>query len=112
MSLRAPKNLTASHNPEGGWSVFDYELAQQKAQTLGNLGQQVERALARLRAFDAGLRGSESGLERSTLLDEAADRAWTFMIQRELGGLRHWEAVVREYGIPPEVLNRMGRIRR
>lgn len=34
------------------------------------------------------------------------------MIQRELCGLRHWEAVVKSYAIPREVLNRMGRVRR
>jgi hypothetical protein len=47
---------------------------------------------------------------RAALLDEAADRVWAFMIQRELCGLRHWDTVVKEYGIPREVLNRMGRV--
>ena len=113
MSLRPPKSLTGSHKPETGWSVLDYELAQQKAQTLGNLGQQVEQALTKLRAFDAQVGSSEEDQSRrACLLDEAADRAWTFMIQRELCGLRHWEVVVRDYGIPREVLNRMGRSRR
>jgi hypothetical protein len=100
--------LTNPSQPETGWSVLEYELAQQKAQTLGNLGAQVERALARLRAFDAGEHGAT---DRVSLLDEAADRVWAFMIQRELSGLRHWEAVVKHYSIPREVLNRMGRIR-
>ena len=36
---------------------------------------------------------------------------WAFMIQRELCGFRHWEAVVKDYGIPREVLNRVGRAR-
>ena len=48
---------------------------------------------------------------RSALLDEAADRVWAFMIQRELCGLRYWEAVVKDYGIPQEVLNRVGQVR-
>jgi hypothetical protein len=112
MSVRIPQNLAGGHKPETGWSVLDYEIAQQKAQTLGNLGQQVEQALARLRAFDAGVHGTESEPQRSTLLDEAAERVWAFMIQRELCGLRHWEAVVKNYGIPREVLNRMGRVSR
>jgi hypothetical protein len=112
MSLRMPQSLALSHKPETGWSVLDYEIAQQKAQTLGNLGQQVEHALARLRAFDAGTGGSATGAQRSALLDEAADRVWAFMIQRELCGLRYWEAVVKDYGIPREVLNRLGRVSR
>jgi hypothetical protein len=38
------------------------------------------------------------------------DRVWALMIQRELCGLRHWEASVKDYGIPREVLNRVGRV--
>ena len=44
------------------------------------------------------------------MLDKAADRVWALMIQRELCGLRHWEATVKAYAIPREVLNRMGRV--
>jgi hypothetical protein len=112
MAVRMPQSLASVQKPETGWSVVDYEIAQQKAQTLGTLGTQVEQALARLRAFDAGAHGPELAAERSTLLDEAAERVWAFMIQRELCGLRFWEAVVKDYGIPREVLNRVGRIRR
>ena len=46
------------------------------------------------------------------MLDEAADRIWAFMIQQELCEFRNWEAVVRDYGIPREVLNRVGHVRR
>jgi hypothetical protein len=112
MSVRPPRHLPSGHRPETGWNVLNHEIAQQKAQTLGNLGSQVEQALAKLRAFDARVEGPERGAERSALLDQAAERAWAFMIQRELCGLRHWDAVVKEYGIPREVLNRMGRTTR
>jgi hypothetical protein len=44
------------------------------------------------------------------LLSEAADLVWAFMIQRELCGFRNWEAVVKDYGIPREVLNRVGQV--
>ena len=64
--------------------MLDYEILQQKAQTLGTLGRQVEQALASVRAFDAGGDGLNSDNRRSALLDEAADRVWAFMIQREL----------------------------
>jgi hypothetical protein len=112
MSLRPPRSLSTSLQSDTGWSVLDYELAQQKAQTLGNLGHQVEQALTKLRAFDAQGDASARPAERSDLLDEAADRVWAFMIQRELSGLRCWETVVRDFGIPREVLNRMGRVSR
>ena len=82
-----------------------------KAHTLGTLGCQVEQALARLRTFDAGAHGADEA-RRSALLDDAADWVWALMIQRELCGLRFWEVVVKEYGIPREVLNRLGQVRR
>jgi hypothetical protein len=112
MTLRIPQGLAAGHRPDSGANVLDYEIAQMRAQALGDLGRQVEQALDRLRAFDpdAGDPGSEARL--SALLDAAADRAWSLMIQRELCGLRHWDAVVKAYGIPREVLNRMGRVAR
>jgi hypothetical protein len=46
------------------------------------------------------------------LLDGAADLVWALMIQRELCGLRNWDAVVKDYAIPREVLNRIGQVRR
>ena len=81
-------------------NVLDYELREQKAQTLGNLDSQVERALAALRAFDAAPHGADGEGRRRALMDQAADRVWAFMIQRELCGFRNWEAVVKDYGIP------------
>ena len=93
-------------------NVLDYELREQKARTLGNLDSQVERALAALRAFDAAPHGADGEGRRRALLDQAADRVWAFMIQRELCGFRNWEAVVKDYGIPRAVLNRVGQVRR
>ncbi len=112
MSLRTPQSLVGRHEPETGGSMLDYEIAQQKAQTLGTLATQVGLALAALRAFDASTHGPERTAERSVLLDEAAERVWAFMIQRELCGLRYWDVVVKDYGIPREVLNRLGQVRR
>jgi hypothetical protein len=111
MSLRLPQSLAPGLQPESRLSVLNHEIAQQKAETLGHMGQRVEQALARLRAFQATEPPGDP--ERlSSLLDEAAERAWALMIQREISGLRHWEAVVKAYGIPREVLNRMGRVRK
>lgn len=112
MVVRIPQSLSTGLNRETGWDVIDYELREQKAQTLGNLGGQVERALAALRAFDATAHGTDGEERRRTMLAEAADLVWAFMIQRELCGFRNWEAVVKEYKIPREVLNRVGQVRR
>jgi hypothetical protein len=113
MAVRPPQSLAPHRAQSVG--VLDYEIAQQKAQTLGDLGRQVEQAIAALRAFDAEPQaeaGQAHTARRSALLDKAADRVWTFMVQRELCGLRHWEAVVKAYAIPREVLNRMGQVLR
>jgi hypothetical protein len=111
MAVRVLQSLPTGLHRETGWSVLDYELREQKAHTLGTLSGQVEQALAVLRAFDTGSPASDRDDRRHALLDEAADRVWAFMIQRELCGLRNWEAVVRDYNIPREVLNRVGQAR-
>lgn len=110
MVLRMPQTLTGAGRRETGLDVLGHEIAQQKAEALGTLGQQVEEALARLRAFEAEPQGEDQAGRLSALLDAAADRIWMLMVQRELCGLRHWDAVVKSYGIPREVLNRMGRV--
>jgi hypothetical protein len=112
MSVRIPQSLSTSLQPEAGWSLLDYELREQKAHTLGTLSGQVEQALAALRVFDAEAYQPDREHRRRALLDGAADLVWAFMIQRELCGLRNWEAVVKDYSIPREVLNRVGQVRR
>lgn len=112
MAIRLPQNPSAGLQQETGWSVLDYELREQKAHTLGTLGGQVEQALASLHAFDGCAHGSGGEDRRNDLLDEAAARVWAFMIQRELCGLRDWDAVVKDYSIPREVLSRVGQTKR
>ncbi len=111
MTFRLPQSLSGHLKPETGWSVLDYELHQQKAETLGHLGAQVEQALAALRSFDAVEQTAGQEGRRTDLVHEAAQRVWAFMVQREICGLRHWDAVVKDYGIPGEVLSRLGQVR-
>jgi hypothetical protein len=51
MTFHPRESLSGHTRPETGWGVLDYELHQQKAQTLGDLGAQVEQPLAALRAL-------------------------------------------------------------
>src|SRR5690242_1807452 len=67
MSVRPPQTLSIGSKRETGWSTLDHEILQQKAQTLGNLGSQVEQALAALRAFDAGAHGADRHAQRCAL---------------------------------------------
>jgi len=103
-----PQSLLSGLKRETGWSVLDDEILQHKAQTLGSLGCQVEQALDTLRKFDAQTDVADKEARRSALLNEAAERVWALMVQRELCGLRSWDAAVKNYGIPGEVLSRVG----
>ena len=95
--------------PDAGLSVLQDELLAEKASSLGHHGRLVERAMAALRAFDAAPGDPE---ERKRLLRKAAREVWAFFVQRELCGFRDQKEVIREYGIPGEVLVRLGAIER
>ena len=82
--------------------ALDYEVAAEKASSLGHAGRVVAERMAALRSFE----GEKS--ERTILLRQAAEAVWGYFIQRELCGLRRHDDAIREYGIPREVLVRLG----
>jgi len=100
-SLRPPRNLGARLNFETGEAVLHYELLEEQAQSLGRAGRKVEAALA-------ALRDHPGGEGRAEILKTAADAVWSFLVQREVMGLRDRAAVVAQYGVPREVLARLG----
>lgn len=100
-SLRMPQSLTARLKPETGDAVLHYELLQEQAYSLGKAGKKIEAALAALKAHPGG-----EGRDR--VLKAAADAVWGFFVQREIMGLRDRAAVIAHYGIPREVLVRLG----
>ena len=91
-------------------AALDYEIAQEKASTLGRLGRALEAALAALQTFDAELiePNPESRKERRALVAQAGYALWLFVVQREALGLRDSRQVMRDYRVPPDVQNRMG----
>jgi hypothetical protein len=99
-SLRMPQSLTRRLGIETGEAVLQYELLQEQASSLGRQGERVETALAALTAHQ--------GEGRAQVLAAAADAVWCFLVQREVMGLRDRAAVVAQYAIPREVLNRLG----
>jgi hypothetical protein len=99
-SLRMPQSLTRRLGVETGEAVLRYELLAEQAAALGRQGERMEKALAALRAHE--------GEGRAEALKSAADAVWCFFVQREVMGLRDRAAVVAQYGIPREVLNRLG----
>jgi hypothetical protein len=91
-------------------AALDYELAQEMAAALGRLGRRLERTLQALAQFDAA-RIADTDVrrqERSTLLAEAGDALWLFVVQREACGLRDSRQLMRDYRVPLEVQYRMG----
>jgi hypothetical protein len=84
---------------------IEVEVMAEKAASLGHHGRQVEKAMAALRAFDAAPGRPE---ERRTLLRAAAREVWKYFIQREACGMRNHRDAIRLYGIPDEVLVRLG----
>jgi hypothetical protein len=108
MTFRPPQSLRR-FDAGSGVNVLEYELMAERADALGRHGLKVEKAIAALNGFD---REKDQPEERRRLLDEAADAVWAFFIQREICGLRDSRDAVRRYGIPKEVMARLGIVRK
>jgi len=102
MSLRPPGRPTPSGLPPQGLVALDYEIAQEQASALGRAGRRVAESLAALAAVE------KTGAGREALLRDAAAAVWAYFVQREMIGFRRHDDAVRVYGIPPEVLARLG----
>lgn len=103
MSLRMPRGLSAGLAPDTPDTALHAELLAEQAANLGRLGHAVEAALAALAETD---RGTDVRAQR---LAEASEVVWQYFIQREVTGLRDHRGAISEYGIPREVLARLGR---
>lgn len=101
--FRPPSSLlTATDVGAALYDALGHEIMQEKAAALGRAGGRAAEAVARLKAAapDAG--------NRAALRNEAARAVHAWFIQRELCGLRRHADVIREIGIPQEVLVRLG----
>lgn len=103
-SLRMPMGRQRSPFQTGA-SVLDYEIQEARGEALGAAGRRIEKALAALRAFDAEGGPAEA---RAPVLKEAATAVWYYFIQRESCGIRDQRPAIEHYGIPREVLMRLG----
>lgn len=107
MALRPPSRYASSAGAVGwsahaGLNPLDHEIAGEKAAALGRAGDRVEQMLKALAATDPG------SPEWSGLVKSASAAVYAYFIQRELCGMRRHQDVIREYGIPTEVLARLG----
>ena len=111
MTVRPPRQIAPKiANIWSPAAALDYEIAQEKAATLGRLGRALEAALAALRAFDEATQepNAEARRERRALVMEAGHALWLFVVQREAMGLRDSRQLMRDYRVPADVQGRMG----
>jgi len=109
MSVRPPQSFSQPGFVNSGFNVLEYEMQAERATALGRQGLKVEAALAALSSWDEKRDGAE---KHETLLFDAADAVWAFFIQREMCGMRNNRDIIKRYGIPKEVLARVGTVRK
>ena len=80
------------------------EIMAETAGSLGHQGRMVEKTVAALREF----KGADE--DRQSLVRSAAKAVYAYFVQREACGMRNHRDVIQFYGIPGEVLVRLGAI--
>jgi hypothetical protein len=94
---------------KAGFTTIETEIVGEKASSLGQQGRAVETAMDALRAFDAAGGDRE---ERLVLVRAAAKAVWGYFVTRESCGMRDHREAIKLYGIPGEVLARLGVVER
>jgi hypothetical protein len=102
MPLSATEIAELRQRLTSGFGPIETEVLGEKASSLGHHGRQVETAMAALRAFDGPPE------ERALVLKAAARAVWKYFVQREACGMRNHKDAIQLYGIPGEVLVRLG----
>src|SRR5882757_4618583 len=110
MTVRPPRQLATKIWTDNPAAALDYEIAQEKASTLGRLGRALEKALGALRDFDAQPNdgSGDARKARRALVAQAGHALWLFVVQRESVGLRDSRQLMRDYRVPGEVQALMG----
>lgn len=80
--------------------ALEAELLNEKVEALGRAGRAAQDALKALCDGDPDM--------REALLNAAAGKVWSFVVQRELCGLANADAVIADLQVPPEVVARLG----
>ena len=92
--------------------AIEHEIEQEKAATLGRVGDRLEAALEALGAAERELsqRPGDGVLRdlRDQQLEQAAEWLWYLVVQREAVGMTSHDALFEAYGVPAQVRRRMG----
>ena len=108
MAVKPPTFDGLRKRPQTGINILDGEIMAEIAASIGRCGRAFEKALAALHAHDEAHGQAPDEGARAALVQAAADRAWALFIQYELAGLSSQKQLVERYGIPGEVLVRVG----
>jgi DNA uptake protein ComE-like DNA-binding protein len=87
--------------------VLKHEVAEEKAGALGRTGRRLEHALERFQDHETS-HPNRADAKRDRLLWDLVERAEAFVVQREACGLRESRQVLKYYGVPREVIARIG----
>ena len=91
------------------------EILQETAAAYFDSCRKMVASLEALKTFDRAFAGAEAstadGVRRSKLLDEAADRVYSVVVQRDAMKLSCFEEFFEDYSVPHEVRTRLGRWR-
>jgi acyl-CoA reductase-like NAD-dependent aldehyde dehydrogenase len=94
------------HLFRSAYAALEYEIAEERASALARLGQRLEAALAALAACPRTANSDRN--IRQGLVERAGYALWLFVVQREACGLNKIDHVIQVYGVPNEVVARMG----
>ena len=100
----------ASNLFHSGYATLQYEIAEERASALGRLGRRLEAALTALAACPRTAHSDRN--IRDGLVEQAGYALWLLVVQREACGLRKIGHVIQVYGVPNEVVARMGPLAR
>src|SRR5688572_1567997 len=88
-------------------------ILQEAAEVYFSACRKMVGSLEALRAFDSAIgpavRDAERAARRTQLLDDAAERVHSVLVQRDAMQLSWSEKFFEDYGVPTEVRDRMGR---
>lgn len=105
-AVRLPQHLGDAAHTDTGEAHLKFELLQEIDGSVGETERQVEHAIQALRAYDAA--GARDPRIRRVLLEVAVEAVWRLVVQHEANDLTDHSSLIERYGIPAEVLARIG----
>jgi hypothetical protein len=105
-AVRLPQHLADASHMDSGEAHLKFELLEGIQGAVGETERQVEHAVQALRAYDAA--GARDPRVRRLLLEVAVEAVWRLVVQHEAHDLTDHSSLIERYGIPREVLARIG----